>query len=109
MLVLSRRVNETLCIGDDITIVVSKVQGSLVSMVINAPNVKITHRNQVYKSDHEIPLTLNKAIKDSFSLGSDISIHVIGTQGAQVRVGIDAPRDIEVHREEIYQRIKKCG
>jgi carbon storage regulator len=40
-------------------------------------------------------------------IGENIVITIIGTKGVQIRVGIDAPRDISVHREEIAQRIAR--
>jgi carbon storage regulator len=39
-------------------------------------------------------------------IGNDVTVTVLGVKGNQVRVGVNAPRDVAVHREEIYERIK---
>jgi len=51
-------------------------------------------------------LILTRRIGETVVIGDDISITVLGVKGNQVRVGVNAPRDVSVHREEIYQRIK---
>ena len=52
-------------------------------------------------------LILTRRANETLNIGDDIRVTVLGVKGNQVRIGIDAPRDVPVHREEIYQRIKK--
>ena len=52
-------------------------------------------------------LILTRRVNETLNIGDDIQVTVLGVKGNQVRIGIDAPRDVPVHREEIYQRIKK--
>ncbi len=52
-------------------------------------------------------LILTRRIGETLMIGDDVSITVIGVKGNQVRIGIDAPKDVAVHREEIFNRIKK--
>ena len=50
-------------------------------------------------------LILTRKVGESINIGTNIKVTVINIEGGQVRVGIDAPRDVIVHREEIYNRI----
>ena len=52
-------------------------------------------------------LILTRRVGEALMIGDDVSITVLGVKGNQVRLGIDAPRSIAVHREEIYRRIKR--
>lgn len=52
-------------------------------------------------------LILTRRTGETVMVGDDITVTVLGVKGSQVRVGIKAPRDIPVHREEIYERIKQ--
>ncbi len=51
-------------------------------------------------------LILTRRVGESLMVGEDITVTVLGVKGNQVRIGIDAPKDVAVHREEIFQRIK---
>ncbi len=51
-------------------------------------------------------LILTRRISESIIIGDDVKITVLGVKGNQVRIGIDAPKDVSVHRKEIYDRIK---
>lgn len=52
-------------------------------------------------------LILTRRIGETLNIGDDISITVVGVQGNQVRLGSKAPKDVQVHRKEIYERIQK--
>ena len=52
-------------------------------------------------------LILTRRIGETLMVGDDVSITVLGVKGNQVRVGVNAPKDIAVHREEIYERIQR--
>ena len=52
-------------------------------------------------------LILTRRVGESLVIGDNIHITILGMKGFQVRIGIDAPKDVSVHREEIYQRIQQ--
>jgi len=54
-------------------------------------------------------LILTRRVGESVMIGDNVTITVLGVKGNQVRVGVNAPRDVAVHREEIYERIKTEG
>jgi len=52
-------------------------------------------------------LILTRNINQSIIIGDDITVTVLGVKGRQIRFGIEAPKEISVHRSEVYDRIKK--
>lgn len=52
-------------------------------------------------------LILTRCIGETIVIGHDVALTVLGVKGNQVRVGVKAPRDVPVHREEIYDRIHR--
>ena len=51
-------------------------------------------------------LILTRKVGESLVIGDDVSIIVLGVKGNQVRIGVDAPKSVSVHREEIYNKIQ---
>lgn len=54
-------------------------------------------------------LILTRKQSESIRIDDDITVTILGIKGNQVRIGIDAPKDIPVHREEIYERARNEG
>ncbi len=51
-------------------------------------------------------LILTRRVGETLVIGDDVTVTVLGVRGNQVRLGVNAPKDVAVHREEIYQRIQ---
>jgi carbon storage regulator len=51
-------------------------------------------------------LILTRRVGETLMIGSEIAVTVLGINGQQVRIGIAAPKDVVVHREEVHERIK---
>ncbi len=51
-------------------------------------------------------LILTRRVGETLMIGDDVTVTVLGVKGNQVRIGVNAPRDVAVHREEIYERIR---
>lgn len=118
MLVLNRRIGESIRIGDAVRLTIrSKLRAHVTVSVVAPADVPITddtdalvepawHRRS--RKRYLIALLAG----DSLRIGEEIVVSPLGgglgvARGRQVRVGIDAPRCVPVHREEVYQRIQR--
>ncbi|EPU4842603.1 carbon storage regulator CsrA [Pseudomonas aeruginosa] len=52
-------------------------------------------------------LILTRRVGETLMVGDDVTVTVLGVKGNQARIGVNAPKEVAVHREEIYQRIQK--
>ncbi|MCF7969508.1 MAG: carbon storage regulator CsrA [Methylococcaceae bacterium] len=52
-------------------------------------------------------LILTRRVGETLMIGDEVTVTVLGVKGNQVRIGVNAPKDVSVHREEIYERIKR--
>jgi carbon storage regulator len=52
-------------------------------------------------------LVLTRRVGETLIVGNDVSVTILGVKGKQIRIGVNAPKDVTVHREEIYERIRR--
>ena len=71
-------------------------------------SLQLTYRDleKENKGDKSM-LILTRRVGETLMIGDEVTVTVLGVKGNQVRIGVNAPRDVAVHREEIYERIKR--
>ncbi len=58
------------------------------------------------QAQEDCMLILTRRVGESLMIGDDVTVTVLGVKGNQVRIGVNAPKDVAVHRQEIYERIQ---
>jgi carbon storage regulator len=139
MLVMSRKRDESIMIGDRARVTVVDLRGDKVRLGIQAPKEIPVHRQEVYdaiqrenrkaaavegtekkaveavsdsmwwkgKEIEGSMLTLSRKKNESIMINDDIMIVVVEIRGDKVRIGIEAPKEVPVHRQEVYDAIKR--
>jgi carbon storage regulator len=124
VLILSRLRGETVVIGDDVRVTVADIRGHKVRLAVLAPCGTAVHREEVYRAIAEeigggpVPsggdlsgvygnLVLTRKKDEKIRIADDVTVMVIEVRGDKVRLGIDAPREVSVHREEVYNAIRR--
>jgi carbon storage regulator len=62
-----------------------------------------------HTATEDVMLILTRRLRETVTIGHDVTVTILGINGNQVRVGINAPKTIPVHREEVFERIKREG
>ena len=91
MLILTRTTNEAIIIGGDIRVSVSKVRSEAVTFTIES-------------CDKKLPFHSDRLIGESLPISAGTKLMVLGIRGRQVRLGIEAPKDVTIDREEVHLR-----
>src|SRR5208337_2663133 len=74
------------------------------SMRFLTSQLPVTHAKEARSPNM---LILTRRVGETVMIGNEVTVTVLGVKGNQVRIGVNAPKDVAVHREEIYERIKR--
>jgi carbon storage regulator len=103
MLVLTRQEDESIVIGDGIELMVGHVGGGTAELQIDAPSgVSVTKDGEPYNRSGE-DLYRDEVV----DVGKDVTVIVVDIRGDRVRLGIEAPGEIPVHRREVFEAIQR--
>jgi carbon storage regulator len=74
---------------------------------LNGMHVSWTMQGSRKNKEMEAMLILTRRVWETLMIGDEVTVTVLGVKGNQVRIGVNAPKHVAVHREEIYDRIKQ--
>ena len=123
MLVLSRKVNETIIINDNIVITVVDIRGDKVRLAIEHPREMPVHRREVLQelpgetgehlpdiakySGEPTTLVLSRKTGESIVIASVIVVTIVDIRDDIVRLGVECPKDLPIHRSEVWDAIQR--
>jgi carbon storage regulator len=90
------------------------MDGAMQTSAGKALTARRVNRNSRYNRPFETSkeanmLVLTRRIGETIKIGPHVVVTILGVNGSQIRIGIDAPKDVAVHREEVFERIKHEG
>lgn len=118
MLVLSRKKNESIVIGDLITVTVVQIHGDKVRLGVYRPKVMPVFRRESppseniesylnYEGGEASMIAISRKINDALCIANDIMVVIVDIRGDKVRLGIEFPKEVPVHRQEVLEAFKK--
>jgi carbon storage regulator len=116
MLVISRKKDESIIIDDNIVITVADIQGKSASIGIQAPLELPVFRKELCDQPHwrdTVPKRIAEKVfiarerDEAIVIGEHIIVTIIDIRGDKMRLGIQAPREARVHRQEVYEAIQR--
>ncbi len=124
-LVLARHADQSLMIGDEVAVEVVEVRAGAIRLRVVAPREVPVHRREVFDAIRSAPraesdrpgppsnragggggLVLTRHAEQSLMIGDSIEVTVVAMKGGTVRLRITAPREVPVHRQEVYDAIR---
>lgn len=120
MLVLSRRPGTAIIIDHNVTVTVELVAGDEVCLKVDCPDGVSVERTEVVEVARELDArgqvwdpsrmhVLSRRARPGLVIGSGIRIAVLAISNEAVRIGVDAPAHVEVHRDEVYRQIQEAN
>jgi carbon storage regulator len=109
MLVLSRQRDESILIGDNIKITIVDIRDDKVRLGIDAPKEIPVHRQEVFDDIQRSTqmLVLSRQRDESIIIANNIKITIVDIRDDKVRLGLDVPNHISVHRQEVFDAIQR--
>ncbi|MDR2737130.1 MAG: carbon storage regulator [Gracilibacteraceae bacterium] len=112
MLVLTRKIGQKIIIGDDIEVMLAAVGGGMAHISVYAPaDIPVVRQDEaaadrVLERHADVPMVITRKVSEQILVGSNIQIMLVSIIGDTVRLGIEAPRDIKIMRQEVLEEVR---